>query len=73
MVTSEDITRAVERHRFSKETGGRKRGEEDRTSFRRKGVVGDWCRYFTEEHKVLFKQLAGDMLIRLGYEEDNAW
>jgi hypothetical protein len=39
----------------------------------REGKTGKWQEYFTEEHKQLFKDVAGDLLIRLGYEEDNDW
>jgi hypothetical protein len=39
----------------------------------RKGVVGDWRTHFTEEHKRLFKETAGDLLIQLGYEQNNDW
>jgi hypothetical protein len=39
----------------------------------RKGVVGDWRNHFTDEHKRLFKETVGDLLIRLGYENNNDW
>ncbi len=39
----------------------------------RSGRVGAWREHFTEEHKRLFKDLAGDVLIRLGYEKNNDW
>lgn len=39
----------------------------------RSGKTGGWKGYFAEEHKVLFKDVAGDLLVRLGYEEDNNW
>ncbi len=39
----------------------------------RSGKTGGWRRYFTEEHKKLFKQTAGDLLVRLGYEQNNDW
>ncbi len=39
----------------------------------RSGKSGSWRQYFTEEHKRLFKEVAGDLLIRLGYENDNDW
>ncbi|MCK4582902.1 hypothetical protein KAU18_06255, partial [Candidatus Bathyarchaeota archaeon] len=34
---------------------------------------GRWRNEFTEEDKRLFKATAGDLLITLGYEEDNDW
>ncbi|MGD8406421.1 MAG: sulfotransferase domain-containing protein [Anaerolineales bacterium] len=39
----------------------------------RTGKTGGWKEYFTNEHKALFKDVAGDLLIRLGYEESNNW
>jgi hypothetical protein len=39
----------------------------------RKGQPGNWREHFTEANKALFKETAGDILIRLGYEKDNDW
>ena len=39
----------------------------------RSGKVGDWQKHFTEEHKRMFKDVAGDLLIHLGYERDFTW
>jgi sulfotransferase family protein len=39
----------------------------------RSGKTGEWKKHFTTEHKKIFKDVAGDLLIRLGYEKDNAW
>jgi sulfotransferase 6B1 len=39
----------------------------------RSGKTGGWREHFTEEHKELFKGLAGDLLIRLGYEKNHDW
>ena len=39
----------------------------------RSGRTGEWKKYFTEEHKRIFKDVAGDLLIRLGYEKDQNW
>ncbi len=39
----------------------------------RQGKSGSWREYFTEEHKRLFKDIAGDILIQLGYENDYDW
>ena len=39
----------------------------------RSGKTGGWKQYFTDEHKSLFKDVAGDLLVRLGYEKDNDW
>jgi len=39
----------------------------------RKGQAGGWRDHFTEANKQQFKTVAGDLLIRLGYEENNDW
>jgi len=39
----------------------------------RSGKTGDWREHFTEENKKLFKDVAGDMLVRLRYEKSNDW
>jgi sulfotransferase 6B1 len=39
----------------------------------RSGKTGGWKEHFTEEHKKLFKDVAGDLLVNLGYEKDNNW
>jgi hypothetical protein len=39
----------------------------------RRGQVGGWREHFSAEHKRLFKETAGDLLIRLGYEKDHDW
>jgi hypothetical protein len=52
---------------------GRRAGEEDRGSFLRKGVVGDWRRRFGPEARQVFDRYAGEELILLGYERDRSW
>ena len=39
----------------------------------RAGKTGGWREHFSEEHKKLFKDVAGDLLVRLGYEKNNDW
>jgi len=38
-----------------------------------KGMIGRWRDEFTEEHKQLFKEEAGPLLVDLGYEKDLNW
>lgn len=38
-----------------------------------KGSIGGWKSVFTEEHKAEFKKVAGNLLIKLGYEQDYNW
>jgi hypothetical protein len=39
----------------------------------RKGKPGNWQEHFTPLNKTKFKEVAGDLLIRLGYEENQHW
>ncbi|NWG35464.1 MAG: sulfotransferase domain-containing protein [Chloroflexi bacterium] len=39
----------------------------------RSGKTGEWKKHFTAEHKTIFKDVAGDLLIKLGYEKDHNW
>lgn len=39
----------------------------------RSGKTGGWKEYFTEEHKKLFKEVTGDLLVKLNYEKNNDW
>jgi hypothetical protein len=39
----------------------------------RKGQPGNWREHFTEANKALFKEHTGDLLTRLGYEQNNDW
>lgn len=45
----------------------------DSKSFYRRGEIGAWTEYFTDEAKTWFKEEAGQALIRLGYEKDVNW
>jgi hypothetical protein len=69
----EAVEQAVSSASFEKLSKGRERGEEDTSSFYRKGVSGDWKNYFTERDKEIYKQEAGELLIQLGYEKDDGW
>lgn len=39
----------------------------------RSGTVGKWRESFNDDNTTLFKDIAGELLIRLGYEIDNSW
>ena len=42
-------------------------------SFLPKGQAGNWQRLFTAHDKALFKEIAGDVLVKWGYEKDLNW
>src|SRR5215217_9038512 len=71
--TDATVTWCVEAASFEKLTRGRDRGEEDPSSFFRKGVAGDWKTVFIERDRQAFKEEAGDLLIKLGYDKDHNW
>ena len=54
---------------FEKLSKGRSRGQEDPSSFFRKGVAGDWISTFNEKDRKIFDGEAKGLLVRLGYEE----
>jgi hypothetical protein len=66
------VTRTIEKHSMARQTG-RQPGAEDRGSFIRKGIAGDWINHFTAETAIEFDRLAGDALVALGYEADRDW
>jgi sulfotransferase 6B1 len=39
----------------------------------RSGKTGEWKKHFTDEHKKIFKDVAGDLLIKLDFETDKDW
>jgi len=67
------VERCVDSASFEKLSRGRERGEEDPSSFYRKGVAGDWKDLFNECDRQVYKEEAGELLIRLGYEKDEGW
>ena len=49
------------------------RRNEDIASFLPKGQTGNWMRLFSEQDRSVFKSVAGEMLVRWGYEKDMDW
>ncbi len=45
----------------------------DIASFLPKGQAGNWMRLFTAQDKAIFKEAAGEMLVRWKYEKDLNW
>jgi hypothetical protein len=70
--SEQTVERCVSAASFERLAGGRSRGQEA-ASFFRKGIAGDWKNTFTEQDRQDFKAVAGDLLIELGYEKDNDW
>jgi hypothetical protein len=64
------VGRCVGAASFERLSKGRARGEEDPSSFFRKGVAGDWREAFTERDRRVFQVEAGDLLKKLGYGEN---
>lgn len=52
---------------FETLSGGRKRGQENPSSFFRKGTIGDWKNHFDKTSEKAFVEIAGSWLARLGY------
>ena len=68
---NQNIYEMIDKSSFQKITGRKKGiGKQD---FYRKGVSGDWRNHLSETDKDVFKELAGDLLIELGYEKDYDW
>lgn len=49
------------------------RRDQDIASFLPKGQIGNWTRLFTARDKALFKEIAGEMLVKWNYEKNNDW
>jgi hypothetical protein len=39
----------------------------------RAGKMGEWRTHFTPAHKSMFKEVAGELLVKLGYEDGDNW
>jgi hypothetical protein len=63
------VGRCVGAASFERLSKGRARGEEDPSSFFRKGVAGDWRGAFIERDRRVFEEEAGNLLVALGYGE----
>lgn len=62
----------AEKFSFSRRSD-RRPGDENRGSYMRKGVVGDWRANFTREACEVFDNHAGEELLLLEYEHDRRW
>lgn len=77
----DQVAESVRRNRFARLTAGRRfwhrgrqPGEEDVSSHFRKGITGDWRNHFLPAHVQRFDEIAHDLLVGLGYEQEGqAW
>lgn len=58
---------------FEVRSGGRPRGAASDVSHYRRGVAGDWRRYFDRALGELFERCYPGALVELGYESTNSW
>ena len=58
---------------FSRLARGRTQGDENTKSHFRKGISGDWKNHFNDDHKDYFKKYYNEILVKLGYENDDKW
>ena len=61
------VMQCLEAGAFKTLTKGRAEGDEDKNSFYRKGVAGDWKNHFDDAATEAFEQTGGEMLRQLGY------
>ena len=71
--TADDVIDDMLRRSSFYVRSGRQPGQENSDSFFRKGTIGDCRSQFGPEDKRTFKELAGDLLIQLGYESGYDW
>lgn len=69
----QDQARQIVASQSFEKISGRRAGIENKSSFMRKGIVGDWKNHFNQDARERFFAYAGDVLIRLGYEKDDSW
>ena len=71
-IDSEKIKSAIEENTFKSITG-RTSGNQDKFSHKRKGIIGDWKNYFNQESTALVHKTQQELLVKLGYEQDDSW
>lgn len=72
-IPEEVATSVIETHSFLTTSGGRRRGEENEFSHRRKGVSGDWRNHFSRQTGEMFEAVFPGLLAHCGYEAGIDW
>jgi len=67
-IPQEKLEPILARLSFARLSGGRKPGEENTHHKYRSGKAGDWKKYFSEDLTARFRDLAGDLPGKFGYE-----
>src|SRR6266496_6715756 len=72
IIDSQRLQKVIQNNSFEN-LSKRKKGEENKTEFLRKGIAGDWKIYFSKEACQLFDYFGGNELMNLGYEFNHDW
>lgn len=72
-IPDEVATTVINTHSFLATSGGRRRGEENEFSHRRKGISGDWRNHFSRETGEMFETVFPGLLAYCGYEQEADW
>lgn len=67
---TDDAASCVEQASFSTLSGGRSAGVEDRASFFRKGIAGDWTNWLTDDQAALIADRASGLMRTFGYDPE---
>ncbi len=72
-IPDEVATTVINTHSFLATSGGRRRGEENEFSHRRKGISGDWQNHFSRQTGEMFETVFPGLLAFCGYEQGTGW
>jgi hypothetical protein len=66
-IPNDALREVLDRHSFSKKSGGRKKGEQNVKKHYRRGKAGDWKNHFDHKVTATFLREAGTLAEDLGY------
>lgn len=72
-ISTEKLKKVLEKNSFENLSGGRIIGEENQKHHFRKGVPGEWKKYFSYDNKKQFEKRYGDILRHYKYEDNDSW